>query len=72
VSRMELADMLERFIGDAPDCGDWEWDDFVSVKAESDLEPFRQKLMLASIDDKFDVPAIRQIISELKTNAPNN
>ena len=71
MSRIELAEMLERFIGDAPDCGDWEWDDFISVKAEPDLEPFRTRLQMASIHFEFDVVAIRRVISELKTNAPN-
>jgi hypothetical protein len=65
-NKTELADMLERLLGDAPDCGDWEWDDFVSVKAEPELEPFRQRLRNAQTKADFDVVAIRQIIGELR------
>ncbi|WP_242128419.1 hypothetical protein [Sphingobium sp. Sx8-8] len=45
MARIELAEMLERFVGDAPHCGKWEWDAFTSVKASPELEPFRQRLL---------------------------
>ena len=70
MTRAELADMIERFIGDAPGCGDWEWDDFTSVRAEPELEPFRQRL-LAQACPPGDEAELRQIISELRTHAPN-
>jgi len=57
--------MLERFVGDAPGCKDWEWDDFTSVKAEPELEGFRQRL-LTKDKRPIDVTAIREIISELR------
>jgi hypothetical protein len=38
--------MLLRFIGEEPDCGPWEWDDFTSVRAAPELEPFRQHLLM--------------------------
>ena len=57
--------MLERFVGDAPGCKDWEWDDFTSVKVEPELEGFRQRL-LTKDKRPIDVTAIREIISELR------
>jgi hypothetical protein len=67
MTRAELAQMLERFLGDLPGCGDWEWDDFTSVRAEPDLEPFRQRL--AIVDPPTGEAAIRQIIFELRADA---
>jgi hypothetical protein len=65
VTKLELADMLERFVGDAPDCGDCEWDDFTSTKANPEIEPYRQRLMVQG-DGLIDTGEIRQIISELR------
>ena len=45
MTRADLASMLRRFVGDEPDCGDWEWDDFISVKANADIEPYRLRLL---------------------------
>jgi hypothetical protein len=67
VSKADLADMLDRFLGNKPGCGDWEWDDFVSTHAEPELEPFRRRL--AEIDLPSDGAAIRQIIRELRADA---
>jgi len=67
MTKADLASMLERLLGDAPGCGDWEWDDFVSVGAEPELEPFRRRL--AEVDPPTGKAAIRQIILELRTNA---
>lgn len=58
--------MLERFVGDASNCGKWEWDDFTSVKASPDLEPFRQRL-LEQGDGWMDTDEIREIIAELRS-----
>lgn len=66
MTRLELADMLDRFVGDAPGCGEWEWDDFTSVRAEPELESFRQRLLQMD-DGKFDVQAIRRMSAELRT-----
>jgi hypothetical protein len=60
-----LAEMLERFVGDAPGRGEWEFDDFTSVKAAPELERFRQRLLVQG-DGLIDAPAIREIIAELK------
>jgi len=65
VSKIELAEMLERFIGDAPNCGDREWDDFTSVKADPELEPYRQRLLIQG-DGLFDADEIRRIATELR------
>lgn len=46
MSKADLASMLRRFVGDEPNCGDWEWDDFVSVQAEPNLEPYRLRLLV--------------------------
>ena len=74
--RAELADMLDRFARNAPDCGAWEWDDFTSVRAEPHLEPFRQRLLtevdpLLGQQDQHPVIRARlnRIISELRTDA---
>ena len=65
MSKVELAEMLERFIGDAPGCGKWEWDDFTSMKAGPELEPFRQRLLMEG-DGLIDVDKIRELIAELR------
>ena len=67
MTRAELARMLERFLGDSPGCGDWEWDDFTSTRAEPELEPFRQRL--AEVDPPTGEAAIREIILELRAHA---
>ncbi|WP_379553107.1 hypothetical protein [Qipengyuania sp. DGS5-3] len=73
MTRAELASMLRRFVGDEPDCGDWEWDDFVSVRAQPNLEPYRLRLLedvhphlgkedrAAEVDD-----TLREVIAELE------
>ena len=73
MSKQELASMLRRFVGDEPDCGDWEWDDFVSVKAESHLEPYRLRLLkdvhphLGNEARSAEVSAkLREMIAELE------
>lgn len=68
MTKPELADMLERFVGDAPNCGDWEWDDFTSTNADPELEPYRQRLIVQG-DGLIDTGEIRQIIFELRSNA---
>ncbi|MDF0542605.1 hypothetical protein PX699_09650 [Sphingobium sp. H39-3-25] len=65
MTRIELAEMLERFVGDAPNCGEREWDAFTSAKASRELEPFRQRL-LEQGDGWMDTDAIREIIAELR------
>jgi hypothetical protein len=70
MTKAELADMLERFIGEAPGCGDWEWDDFTSVRAEPALEPYRQRL-LKEASPPGNQAEVRQIIAELRADAPN-
>jgi|1186.fasta_scaffold263204_2 hypothetical protein len=69
MTKLELAEMLERFVGDAPDCGEWEFDDFTSVKAEPALEPYRQRIMQACGDGWTDADEIGNIIRELRTDA---
>ncbi|MDZ4274883.1 MAG: hypothetical protein U0995_02510 [Erythrobacter sp.] len=75
MNKAELASLLRRFIGDAPDCGNWEWDDFVSVSAEPELEPYRLRLLNevapllgdeARINDVSAV--IREIAAELEVS----
>jgi hypothetical protein len=68
--------MLRRFIGDEANRDDWEWDDFVSVRAEPDLEPYRLRLMkdvhphLGKKDMAEQVEAIlRNTIKELEDTA---
>jgi len=67
MTKADLASMLERFLGDAPDYGKWEWDDFVSSRAEPEIEPFRRRL--AEVHPPKGEPAIRQIIVELRADA---
>ena len=73
MSKQELASMLRRFLGDEPDCGDWDWDDFVSVKAEPQLEPYRLRLLrdvnpnLRDETKSAQVSAtLREVIAELE------
>src|SRR5690606_6473982 len=73
VSRAELASMLRRFVGDEPDCGEWEWDDFISLRAEPEIEPYRQRLLkdvhphLGKKEKADEIDAIlRETIAELE------
>ena len=68
MTKLELADMLDRFIGDQPGCGDWDWDDFTSLKA-SDPEIETYRLELAAMNPPFDAEAIRRVARELRQNA---
>jgi hypothetical protein len=76
MTKADLADMLDRFIGDAPGCGDHEWDDFTSTSAETELEPFRQRLLteidplIGCHDQREQVRSrVAGIISELRADA---
>ena len=68
-SKADLATMLERFIGDAPGCGDYEWDDFTSVRATPELEPYRQRLLQEENSPPGNERELRQIIAELRADA---
>jgi hypothetical protein len=68
--------MLRRFLGDGPDCGPWEWDDFVSVRAEPELEPYRQRLLkevhpfLGQEQKRAEIArSLREVISDLEPAA---
>ncbi len=65
MTRQDLAEMLERFVGDMPGCGDRDWDAFTATRATPELEPYRQRL-LEQGDGLFDIDAIREVIRELK------
>ena len=65
--------MLRRFVGDEPDCGEWEWDDFISLRAEPEIEPYRQRLLkdvhphLGKKEKADEIDAIlRETIAELE------
>lgn len=73
MTKTELASMLRRFVGDEPACGDWEWDDFVSVRAEPEVEPFRKRLLtqvhpfLGKSEKTVEVESVlRSTIAELE------
>ena len=66
MSKLELAGMLERFLGDVPEIGDREWDNFTTYKAEPELEPYRQRLNEAFGDGWNDSDEIRRIMNELR------
>jgi len=68
-SKADLVAMLERFVGDAADCGDYEWDDFTSVRATPELEPYRQRLLLEENAPPGNEREVRQIIAELRADA---
>ena len=67
MTKLELADLLDRFVGDRPNCGEWEWDDFTSVSSDPDLEPYR--IRLNAMEPPFEQEAIREIARELRQNA---
>jgi ERCC4-type nuclease len=69
MTKAELAEMLERLVGDAPSSDAWEFDDFTSVKASFELEPYRQRIMEAWGDGWNDAAEIRNIVRELRTDA---
>jgi hypothetical protein len=68
--------MLRRFIGDEPVSEPWEWDDFISVRAAPELEPYRQRLLkevdqfLGRDEKRAEIDrSLREVISELETAA---
>ena len=68
-TKADLAALLERFVGDAPGCGDYEWDDFTSVRATPELEPYRQRLLQEENSPPGNEREVRQIIAELRADA---
>jgi hypothetical protein len=71
VTKLELAEMLARFLGDAPGIGAYEWDNFTTYEAEPELEPYRHRLNQAFGDGWNDNDEIRRIMNELRNNAQN-
>ena len=69
MTKLELAAMIERFLGDAPGIGDREWDNFTTYKAETELEPYRHRLNEAFGDGWHDFDEIRRIMIELRADA---
>jgi hypothetical protein len=76
VNKAELALMLRRFLGDEANCGPWEWDDFVSARADPELEPYRLRLLkdvhpfLGKKEKAVEVGAIpRKTIADLEASA---
>ena len=69
MTKLELAAMIERFLGDVPGAGDREWDNFTTYKAEPELEPYRHRLNEAFGDGWNDRDEIRRIMIELRTDA---
>ncbi|WP_309661809.1 hypothetical protein [Sphingomonas sp.] len=69
MTKAELAEMLERFVGDAPDCSKWEFDDFTSVKQSPELEPYRQRLLEVWGGGWNDIGEVRNVIRDLRTHA---
>ena len=67
--------MLRRFIGDEPNCGEREWDDFISLRAGPEIEPYRQRLLknvdphLGKPEETEEVTAIlRETIAEIEAS----
>ena len=69
MTKLELAAMIERFLGDAPGIGAWEWDNFTTHKAEPELEPYRHRLNEAFGDGWNDTDELRRIMTELRADA---
>jgi hypothetical protein len=70
MTKLELAGMLERFIGDQPDHERWFLDTFTSTSAPAGLKPYQRRLreMDPPLDDS-EVDEIRQMIKELRHGA---
>jgi len=69
MTKLELASMIERFLGDAPGIGDREWDKFTTYNAEPELESYRHRLNEAFGDGWNDFDEIRRIMIELRADA---
>ena len=69
MTKLELAAMIERLLGDAPGIGAWEWDNFTTHKAEPELEPYRDRLNEAFGDGWNDTDELRRIMTELRADA---
>ena len=68
MTKLELAEMLERFVGDPSDSGR-NFSAFTEVKAEPELEPYRRRILEAWGDGWTDADEIRNIARELRTDA---
>jgi hypothetical protein len=69
MTKADLAEMLEGFIGDVPGGGKWDWDDFTSVKSSPELEPYRQRLLQEENQPPGNERELREIIAELRADA---
>ena len=67
MTKLELAEMLELFVGDRPDCGPWEFDDFTAIPASPELESYRRHLV--AMEPPFDSDEIRVMVHELRSGA---
>ena len=68
MTKLELAEMLERFADDPSDSGD-EFSAFTEVRAKPELEPYRRRVLEAWGDGWTDADELRNIARELKSNA---
>jgi hypothetical protein len=63
MTKLELADLLDRFAEDQPDCGPWN----LTILRQPQLEPYRRRLL--EVEPPFDVRAIKEMALELRSNA---
>lgn len=46
MKKKEISELILRFIGDLPGLGEWEWDDFISIRdKDPEIEAVRRKVL---------------------------
>jgi hypothetical protein len=66
MTKLELADMLDRFLSGDPG---QEFSRFTEVRAEGELEAYRSRILEAWGDGWTDAAEIQNIITELRVTA---
>lgn len=70
MTKLELADVLERFVGDKEGCDPWFFDDFTSTSAPAHLEDYQRRLREMDPPlEAVEVEEIRKMVRELRDGA---
>lgn len=52
MNNVEISNLIERFLSGSPDLGEWEWDDFTSIKSK-DVNAEKARKRIVEIGNKY-------------------